>query len=124
MRQCSAIKANGERCKGIPIHASEWCAAHHPEFAEARRINGKKGGKRGGRGRPLAELKALRAENGQLREKMLKGELEPHKLAVAVQSINVDIRCLDVEMKAKEQEELEQRIEALENASTHQRTAG
>jgi hypothetical protein len=116
MRRCAAIKANGERCKGDAVPGSDQCWSHHPDYAEERRRRASKGGKKAGRGRPLTELRALRAENGLLREQMLKGELSPGKLAVAVQSINVDIRCLEVELKAKEQEDLEVRMEALEEA--------
>jgi len=38
----------------------------------------------------------------------------PAVAAVAVQSINTDIRAVGVTLKAKEQEELVQRLEALE----------
>jgi hypothetical protein len=62
MAKCSAIKPDGTRCKGIAIDSSGYCYAHHPEHAEQRRRNGSKGGKRGGRGRPVAELAALRDE--------------------------------------------------------------
>lgn len=114
MRQCSGIKANGERCKGIPIHGSEWCTAHHPEYADARRRNGRKGGKRGGRGRPVQELGALRDENASIRERLLEGELQPGVASVAIQSLNVDARLISTLLKAKEQEELESRLEEVE----------
>jgi hypothetical protein len=114
MRQCSTIKANGERCRGIPIEGAQWCPAHHPDYVASRREHGRKGGKRGGRGRPLAELHALRTENAKLRDRMIKGELDPRLVAVAVQSINVDTRCVDVLLRAREQEELVGRMEEIE----------
>jgi hypothetical protein len=40
---------------------------------------------------------------------MLRGELDPRKLAVAVQSINVAARLVEAALKAREQEELERR---------------
>ena len=43
MAQCSAIKANGERCKGVAIGLSEWCYQHAPQHAEERSRNGSKG---------------------------------------------------------------------------------
>jgi hypothetical protein len=116
MAQCGTIKANGERCKGIPINGSQWCSAHHPEYAEARREHGRKGGKRGGRGRPTAELAALRVENAKLRDRLIKEELEPRIVAVAIQSINVDARLIETLLKARDQEELEERMAALEDA--------
>jgi hypothetical protein len=116
MAKCAAIKANGERCRLDAIGGSGYCYNHSPEYAEERKAHGRKGGKRGGRGRPTSELGTLRVENGKLRERMLKGELEPRMVAVAVQSINCDIRAVEVTLKAREQEELEARMEALEEA--------
>jgi hypothetical protein len=42
--------------------------------------------------------------------------LLPNVAAVAVQSINTDIRAVGVAMKAREQEELVERLEGLEEA--------
>jgi hypothetical protein len=64
----------------------------------------------------VAELGALRAENGDIRERLLKGELLPGVAAVAIQSINTDIRAVGAALKAREQEELETRLEELEQA--------
>jgi hypothetical protein len=90
---------------------------HHPERVEERRRHGSKGGKRGGRGRPIAELGTLRDENGDIRRRLLEGELAPNVAAVAVQSINTDIRAVGAALKARELEELIERLEALEEAS-------
>lgn len=114
MTRCSTIKSNGDRCRGIPIRATQWCVAHHPEYDQARKQGGVKGGKRGGRGRPVQELGTLRAENAELRDKLLRGELDPRVVAVATQSINVDARLIDLSLKAREQQELEERLSALE----------
>jgi hypothetical protein len=89
---------------------------HHPDHADERRRHGSKGGKRGGRGRPVAELGALRDENADIRRRLLEGELQPNVAAVAVQSINTDIRAVGVVLKAREQEELIERLETLETA--------
>ena len=80
-----------------------------------------KGGKRGGRGRPIAELGALRDENAQIRRWLLEGELPPNVAAVAVQSINTDIRAVGAAMKAREQEELVERLEELEEVLERQK---
>ena len=116
MSRCTAINASGERCKGRAIEGSEWCWNHDPTHEEARRRHGSKGGKRGGRGRPIAELASLRDENADIRRRLLEGELQPNVAAVAVQSINTDIRAVGAAMKAREQEELTERLEALEEA--------
>ena len=116
MTKCSGITQAGTACKGIPIDDSQWCYVHHPDRADERRRHGSKGGKRGGRGRPIAELGSLRDENSDIRRRLLEGELAPNVAAVAVQSINTDIRAVGATLKAKEQEELTERLESLEEA--------
>jgi hypothetical protein len=114
MTNCSGITQAGTACKGIPIEGSQWCYVHHPDHAEERRRHGSKGGKRGGRGRPVAELASLRDENAEIRRRLLEGELLPNVAAVAVQSINTDIRAVGATLKAREQEEIAARLEELE----------
>src|SRR5215208_6613688 len=121
MSICSGIRADGGRCKAQAMHNSEWCINHDPEQAEVRRRRASKGGKRGGRGRPIAELGALRVENADIRRRLLEGELAPNVAAVAVQSINTDIRAVGAALRAKEQEELEDRLETLEEALEHRK---
>ena len=117
MSVCSGIRADGGRCRAQAIADSQWCFSHHPDYAEQRRRRASKGGKRGGRGRPVAELAALRTENAEIRRRLLEGGeegLAPNVVAVAVQSLNTDARLVVAAPKAREQEELEQRLEELE----------
>ena len=112
--RCNAITGSGTRCKGVAIDSSGLCHAHHPDRAAHRKRAASKGGKRGGRGRPVAELAALRNENASLRDRLLDGELAPNVAAVAVQSLNTDARLVVAALKAREQEELAERLEELE----------
>src|SRR5215213_9231443 len=114
MSLCSGIRADGGRCQAQAMRNSEWCINHHPDRAEVRRRRASKGGKRGGRGRPIAELASLRDENAEIRRRLLEGELLPNVAAVAVQSINTEIRAVGAAMKVREQEELVERLTALE----------
>jgi hypothetical protein len=114
---CTAITGSGTRCRGVAIDSSGLCHAHHPDRAEARSRAARKGGKRGGRGRPVAELTALRDENADIRRRLLEGGeegLSPNMAAVAIQSLNTDIRAVVAALKAREQEEFEARLNALE----------
>jgi hypothetical protein len=117
MSRCAGIRADGGRCKAEAMPEAEWCWNHHPDYEQARRRRASKGGKRGGRGRPIAELGNLRDENADIRRRLLEGELLPNVAAVAVQSINTDIRAVGVALKAKEQLELIERLEDLEESS-------
>jgi hypothetical protein len=103
---------------------SAYCIGHDPDQAEARRRRASKGGKRGGRGRPIAELGSLRDENADIRSRLLEGELLPNVAAVAVQSINTGIRAVGAVLKAREQEELVERLEALEEALQPEKKGG
>ena len=118
MAKCSAITQAGTACKGIPIEGSSYCYVHHPDYTDERRRHGSRGGKRGGRGRPQAELHEIKALLADLTARVLKGEgtepLETGPAAVANQLINTRLRALEQERKTRETEDLEARIEALE----------
>ena len=117
MTKCTAITRGGDRCKGDAIDSSGTCYSHHPDYAEDRKRAARKGGKRGGRGRPVADLAALREENADIRRRLLENgedKLSPGVAAVAIQSINTDIRAVSAGLKVREQEELEERLEELE----------
>ncbi len=114
MAKCSGITRAGGACKGIPIDSSQWCYVHHPDHAEARRRHGSKGGKRGGRGRPTAELARLKERFEALAGAVLTGRIERADAAVAGQLLSGARACVRDGLAAKEQEELVARMEDLE----------
>jgi hypothetical protein len=97
--------------KGYPT-----CYGHRPDLAEERRRNASKGGKRGGRGRPQAELANIKDRLSDLADDVLADRVEKGVAAVASQVLNVYLRAVSVELKAREQLELVERLEALEEA--------
>lgn len=117
MGRCAGITAAGDRCKAEAMRSSAYCIGHDPDQAEARRRRASKGGKSGGRGRPAAELKDVKALLEDLTERVLSGELQTAPAAVANQLLNTRLRAIEMERKIKETEELEARIEALEQAA-------
>ncbi|MDQ3637733.1 MAG: hypothetical protein M3426_07015 [Actinomycetota bacterium] len=116
MSVCSGIKADGGRCKGIAIGSSAYCYAHHPDHADARRRAARQGGKRGGRGRPQAELSDIKRRLSDLADGVLEERVDRGVGAVASQVLNVYLRAVAVELKAREQLEVVERLEALEEA--------
>ena len=116
MVKCSAITRSGERCRGVAIDSSGLCYAHHPDHAEDRRRAARKGGHRGGRGRPTSELARLASRFEDLADKVLSGEVERGVGAVAGQLLNGARACVRDGLTAREQEELVARLEALEEA--------
>jgi hypothetical protein len=116
MNRCLGTKRDNSPCTVTVEPPQTYCWWHDPANADRRKQAASKGGKRGGRGRPIAELGSLRDENSDIRRRLLEGELLPNVAAVAVQSINTDIRAVGATLKAREQEELTERLDALEEA--------
>jgi hypothetical protein len=116
MGVCSGIRADGGRCKAQAMRNSAFCIGHDPDQAEARRRRASKGGKRGGRGRPQAELADIKRRLSDLADAALEGSVDKGVAAVASQVLNVYLRAVSVELKAREQLELIERLEALEEA--------
>jgi hypothetical protein len=114
MNRCLGTKRDNLPCTVTVEPPKTYCWWHDPANAETRKQAASRGGKRGGRGRPIAELASLRDENADIRRRLLEGELLPNVAAVAVQSINTDIRAVGATLKAREQEEITERLEELE----------
>ncbi len=120
MAKCSGITQAGTTCKGIPIGGSPWCHAHHPDRTDQRRRYGSKGGKRGGRGRPTTELARLKERFEALAGAVLTGRIERADAAVAGQLLNGARACVRDALAAREQEEIVERLEELENLLAQQ----
>ena len=114
MVSCSGIKADGGRCQAQAIRDSQWCFSHHPDYAEQRRRRASRGGKRGGRGRPQAELGCIKDRLSDLADDVLAGRVDRGDAAVVSQVYNVYLRAITTELKIKEVVDLEERIAALE----------
>jgi hypothetical protein len=110
--QCRETKRNGERCTLTANGPHGLCWAHDPKNAEKRR----RGASRGGRSRGRRELVAVKEQLQEMADEVLSGELDRANAAVAGQLLNIKLRAIEVERKIRETEELEARIEALEQA--------
>ena len=121
MAKCSGITRAGTACKGIPIEGSTYCYVHHPGHVGERRRHGSRGGKRGGRGRPSVELARLQRRFEELAERVLSEDVERARAAVAGQLLNGARACVRDGLSAREQEELVERLEALEEALEQKR---
>ena len=116
--KCPAITRGGEPCRGLVRPGNDYCPAHDPNRQEARRRAASKAGK-SKPGRELADIKDLCQD---LADRVLRGELETGRAAVANQLTNTRLRALEVERKIRETEELEERIERLERAAQERAT--
>jgi hypothetical protein len=124
MSRCAGIRADGVRCKAEAMPEAQWCWNHHPDYEQARRRRASKGGKRGGRGRPQAELSDIKRRLSDLADDVLEGRQDKGVAAVASQVLNVLLRAISVETKLKEQFELVERLESLEEGLEQSRGRG
>ena len=114
MAVCSYLKPDGTRCRAQPMRSEQWCYVHHPDLADRRQAASRKGGHRGGRGRPIAELADVKRRLRKLADDVMAGEADRGDAAVAGQLLGTYIRAVSVEVKLKEVLEMEERIGALE----------
>src|SRR5215208_603634 len=124
MTRCAFIKPGGDRCGSIAMKGYDTCYGHRPDLADERQRNASKGGKRGGRGRPQAELADIKRRLSDLADDVLQGRQDKGVAAVASQVLNVYLRAISVELKAKEQFELVERLESLEEGLEQSRGRG
>ena len=113
--RCAAITKAGERCKGEGTHGS-YCWNHAPEMAEARKRRARKAGKAGGNGRPggLSEVAEGKRYIRALVGGLMRGDVARETATACFMGLNVLARYLELERKIVEQDELLERVEALE----------
>ena len=108
--RCSGITREGARCTRSAEGPNGLCWLHDPGRSEDR----SRAASRAGRSKPSRELSGLKTQLQDLTEQVLAGDLETGRAAVANQLINTRLRAIELERKLRETEELEARIEALE----------
>jgi hypothetical protein len=114
---CAGIKQDGTRCKGIAGRGSDYCPAHDPDRSDARRRNASKAA----RSRPSRDLLAVRSQLQELADGVLAGEVDRANASVAGQLLNIKLRTVEVERRLHETQELEKRLEELEESLSDQR---
>ncbi len=117
MGTCSATKRDGEPCTLPTVGSDGLCWAHDPKNQEKRR----RGQSRGGKGKPSTEIRDLKKQLEDLAAGVLDGTIERSNAVVVNQILNTRARLIELERKVKEQEELEERLEALERATEGRR---
>ena len=110
MPRCPATKRDGGQCTTIVKPQQVYCYQHDPERATERKRNASRAGKSAG-GREIKDLKRRILE---VIDALLEGSQDRGRAAVAIQGFNALRGVLELERKVKETDELEARIEALE----------
>jgi hypothetical protein len=110
--RCSGITRSGARCERSADGPNGLCWAHDPANADKRRRLASKAGK----ARPGGELATIKDRLSDLADDVLEGKVDKGTGAVVSQVLNVYLRAISVELKAREQLEPIERLEALEEA--------
>lgn len=117
MARCAFIKPGGERCGATAMRGYDVCYGHRPDLAEERRRNAHRGGKAGGNGRSGGrEISDVKGQIRAVIGGVLSGRVDRGRAAVAIQGFNALRGVLELERKIREQDEILERIEALERA--------
>src|SRR5215210_3299358 len=115
MPRCVGSKPDGTSCERIVGASQEYCYSHDPSRTEERKRAASRGGKRGGRGRPQAELADVKDRLRAMIDDVRHGRIARGDASVCAQLYNSLLRAVSVELKLREQLELEQRVEELEH---------
>ena len=115
---CTANKRDGSPCTLPSYGSSSLCWAHSPETAERRR----RGQSRGGRSKPNREIQDIKERLSRLASDVLEGRTEKSTGAVVSQILNVYLRAIATELRVREQQEFEERIEQIEQAIERQQS--
>jgi len=105
------VKRDGSQCTVSVNPLQTHCWWHAPENSAKRQ----KAAARGGKAKASRVGKELHALLEDLTKRVIDGELETSRGAVANQLIGTRIRLFEYERRLKELEELEARLEAVED---------
>ena len=117
MARCAGTKRDGGQCTTIVKPPNTHCYQHDPARSEERRRNASRAGRSAG-GR---EIRGLKQEVRDLIAGVKAGEQDRGAAAVMLQGFRVLKDYVQLEIKIKEVDELEARLEALERAAGEQK---
>src|SRR5687768_17778315 len=110
MPRCSHTYEDSSQCRRIVSAEQEYCYSHDPQRASERKRNAA----RGGRAKASGELGRVKARLHTLADMVEEGQMDRADAAVISQIWGTYLRAISTEMKLKEQLELVERLESLE----------
>jgi hypothetical protein len=110
MPRCARKKGDGTPCERIVGSSQRYCYAHDPAFAEDR----KRAASKAARSRSNPEIRQIKGRLEDLYAKVLQGVVGRQAAAVANQIANTQLRAIELERRVREHNELEGRLEELE----------
>jgi len=118
--RCAGTKHDNSPCTATVEPPQRFCWWHDPDNADKRRRAASKAGK----SKLSRELAGIKQRLSGLADDVLAGAVDRGDAAVAGQLLNTYLRAVSVELKAKEQLELVERLEALEEGLQPQNRGG
>jgi hypothetical protein len=115
MPRCSHTYADSSQCRRIVSAEQRYCYSHDPLRAGERKRNAA----RGGRAKASGELGRVKARLHTLADMVEEGQMDRADAAVISQIWGTYLRAVSVELKAREQREITERLEALEEDLGH-----
>ena len=112
MPRCSHTYADSSQCRRIVGAEQRYCYSHDPLRAGERKRNAA----RGGRAKASGELGRVKARLHTLADMVEEGQMNRADAAVISQIWGTYLRAVSVELKAREQMELIERLEMLEGS--------
>jgi hypothetical protein len=112
MPRCSHTYADSSQCRRIVSAEQRYCYSHDPLRAGERRRNAARGGK----AKASGELGRVKARLQTLADMVEEGQMNRADAAVISQIWGTYLRAVSVELKAREQMELIERLEMLEGS--------
>ncbi len=116
MNRCTAIRSNGERCKGQPLAGGERCFIHDPDTQErvdeARRLGGKNKSTAARAAKNLPrELRGLAAKLIDAIDEVHEGKLDHKRLTAMAAGASAVVKLYEVGELAVEVQELRASLE-------------
>jgi hypothetical protein len=124
LAKCAAITAKGTQCKGLVRPGNDYCPAHDPARAEARRLSASKAGRAS---RATGDLHALKEKLIKLGDDVLVGKAPRGNASVAVAAYGTAIKAVEAEVKVRELQEsrlIETQLKVTEQAELISRLEG
>jgi hypothetical protein len=115
MPRCAGKKGDGTPCERIVGSSQEYCYAHDPAFAEDRKRAASKAARSPATSRSSREIRQIKGRLEDLYGAVLEGSVTRQAAAVANQIANSQLRAIELERRVREQDELEQSLDELED---------
>jgi hypothetical protein len=120
MPRCGFVKEDGRPCERIVGAQQSYCYSHDP----ARQAERKRNAARGGKAKASGQIGRVKAALQALAEDTLEGAVDKGVAAVTNQIWGTYLAAIRTEMKVREIEDLEDRIEELERVLDQRQGGG